>query len=139
MEQIPFQDLLDDCLAKGVNCLDAKRGNYQVSYGFAGGQCYEVRNDASILKHFGTAIPALRKDTEKFKPVMELLSQVAEEVAGMCHTNPDLIRAHTILSEHQEFVQDKLGPRITILAIQKFDMAVDPILRNSVEAMETTT
>ena len=65
VESIPWQGLYDTYYHKvKKGSKDKNRGNFQVSFGYACGQCHEKRTPANIRQHAGCAVPGILSDTE---------------------------------------------------------------------------
>lgn len=65
--KIPWSSLYDKFFSKDSKQVqkDRNRGNFQVNFGIAGGQCHQQRNDpAKVLLTGGVAVPAKRKGTD---------------------------------------------------------------------------
>jgi hypothetical protein len=80
LEQIPWSDCLE-LLLSGNKDKNAKRGNLQRNYGYAGGNCLVLRTTDEVIDlHFGVSVPSKRVDSE-MPMVKELFSKLSELAA----------------------------------------------------------
>ena len=108
MEMLPFQELLDEHVEKLKAGLDAKRGNYQESFGFCSGHSFQPRDRANVEENFGASIPGIRVGTETFLRVMKVLADLCVET-GMVVTDADFLARHPELAKEIRFVEENFG------------------------------
>lgn len=111
VESLPFQKMLDQHVTAGNSeeALNSKRGNYQKSYGFCA-QSFKKWSSEGILRHFGTAVPALLHgslDPEVVETV-SLLSQICA-MLGVYWLDPSFLAENKEAAETDQFVQEELG------------------------------
>ena len=135
VDDLPWQELMDQFLPIAIAEADPRRGNFQLNFGYACGKSHAQRTEENISQNFGVAMPAELKHTrtEQVQKLLAGLTKILEAV-GVVWTDKEFLNNNPKLAERLEMFSRKLVPggavETTTLLFQppgaKLDIHFDP-------------
>ena len=93
VSDIPFRQYLERYVRHDPNDKDKKRGNYQVTFGLAGGQSKQPRTDQNVRAHYGVSVPSVKTGTQEHVPLFRVLTKLCR-LLGLRWENTAFVNAN---------------------------------------------